>query len=314
MSDSGTFVGIDVSKRHLDVHINPGGESFRVANTQAGVELLLGRLSGMSPSLVVLEATGKLEVLCAASLSNAGLPVAVVNPRQMRDFARATGRLAKTDAIDAGVIAHFAEAVKPELRPLRDADERGFDELLVRRRQIVEMLTAEKNRLKITFTAVVRKEIKDHIAYLERRLRKADAALSEAIEASPVWRAKDELLRSVPGVGAVTARTLIAEFPELGGLTRRKAASLAGVAPMNRDSGMKRGKRAIRGGRKEVRKVLYMAALSATRSHPGMRAHYRRLTAAGKPKKVALVAVMRKLIIELNAVLARGTAWQPEMP
>lgn len=314
MPDSGTFVGIDVSKRHLDVHINPGGESFRVANTQDGVESLLGRLAGSPLSLVVLEATGKLEVVCAAFLSGAGLPVAVVNPRQMRDFARATGRLAKTDRIDAEVIAHFAEAVKPELRPLRNADERGFSELLMRRRQIVEMLTAEKNRVKITITAVVRKEIKDHIAYLERRLRKADAALSEAIEASPVWRAKDELLRSVPGVGEVTARTLIAGLPELGGLTRRTVASLVGVAPMNRDSGMMRGKRTIRGGRKEVRNALYMATLAATRHHPVMRAHYQRLTAAGKPKKVALVAVMRKLVIELNAVLARGTAWEPEMP
>ncbi|MDA1256649.1 MAG: IS110 family transposase [Chloroflexi bacterium] len=314
MPDSGTFVGIDVSKRYLDVHVNPGGESFRVANTQDGVESLLERLAGSSPSLMILEATGKFEVVCAASLSNAGLPVVVVNPRQMRDFARATGHLAKTDAIDAGVIAHFAEAAKPKLRPLRDAGEREFNESLVRRRQIVEMLTAEKNRLKITFTTVVRREIKGHIAYLKRRLGMADAALAEAIEASPIWRAKDELLRSVPGVGVVTARTLIAELPELGRLTRREIASLVGAAPMNRDSGNTRGKRAIRGGRKEVRNALYMATLIATRHHPGMRAFYRRLADAGKPKKVALVAAMRKLVIELNAVLARGSAWEPKMP
>ncbi|MCH7594677.1 MAG: IS110 family transposase [Chloroflexi bacterium] len=314
MPESSTFVGIDVSKRHLDVHVAPAGESFRLDNTQKGSDELGVRLAGVTPSLVVLEATGKLEVVCASSLSSMGLPVVVVNPRQVRDFARAIGRLAKTDTIDAAVIAHFAAAVKPELRPLRDADERGFDELLTRRRQIVEMLTAEKNRMKITFTALVRREIKNHIAYLERRLGKADGALADAIEASPAWRVKEELLRSVPGVGEVTARTLIAELPELGRLSRREIASLVGVAPINRDSGMMRGRRTVWGGRRSVRNVLYMAALAATRCHPELRAFYQRLVAGGKPKKVALVATMRKLIITLNAVLARGTVWKPEMP
>ncbi len=314
MSDSSSYVGIDVSKQWLDVHVTPGAEAFRVGNTHDGVKELSGRLARVAPSLVVLESTGKFEAMCAASLSSAGLPVVVVNARHVRDFARATGRLAKTDALDAGVIAQFAAAVKPELRPLRDAGLRGFDEMLVRRRQIVNMLTAEKNRLKITFTALVRREIKNHIAYLERRLEKADGALADAIEASPVWRVTEELLRSVPGVGEVTARTLIAELPELGRLTRREIASLIGVAPINRDSGMMRGRRTVWGGRRSVRNVLYMAALAATRCHPELRAFYQRLVAAGKPKKVALVAAMRKLIIELNAVLARGSAWEPIMP
>lgn len=314
MGKDGVFVGIDVSKGHLDVHAVPSGESFRVDNTSQGVDELIGRLRGLAPSLVVLEASGKLETVCAASVDDAGFQIAVVNPRYVRDFARASGRLAKTDTLDAQVIAQFAQAMKPEVRRLPTEEERQFDELLARRRQIVGMLTAEKNRLKITFTRKVRRRIKAHIRWLGQELGDADQGLGEAVQASPLWQASEAILRSVPGVGEVTARTLIAELPELGRLSRKQIASLVGVAPMNRDSGLMRGRRTVWGGRQAVRNVLYMAALSAIRCNPQLRAFYRRLVAAGKPKKVALVATMRKLIITLNAILMRGTVWEPRTP
>ena len=314
MAKDGAFVGIDVSKDHLDVHAVPSGESFRVDNTPQGVDELIGRLRSLEPSLVVLEASGKLETACAASVDNAGFHIAVVNPRHVRDFARASGRLAKTDTLDAKVIAHFAQAMKPEVRPLPTEEERQFDELLARRRQIVGMLTAEKNRLKITFTRKVRRRIKAHIRWLEQELGDADQGLAEAVQASPLWQASEAILRSVPGVGEVTARTLIAELPELGRLSRKQIASLVGVAPMNRDSGLMRGRRTVWGGRQAVRNVLYMAALAAIRCNPQLRAFYQRLVAAGKPKKVALAATMRKLIITLNAILMRGTVWEPRTP
>ena len=314
MAKDGAFVRIDVSKNHLDVHAVPSGESFRVDNTPQGIDKLIGRLHSLAPSLVVLEASGKLETVCAASVDNAGFHIAVVNPRHVRGFARASGRLAKTDTLDAKVIAHFAQAMKPEVRPLPTKEERQFDELLARRRRIVGMLTAEKNRRKITFTREVRRRIKAHIRWLEQELGDADQGLAEAVQASPLWQASEAILRSVPGVGEVTARTLIAELPELGRLSRKQIASLVGVAPMNRDSGLMRGRRTVWGGRQAVRNVLYMAALSAIRCNPQLRAFYQRLVAAGKPKKVALVATMRKLIITLNAILMRGTVWEPRTP
>jgi len=314
MAKDGGFVGIDVSKDHLDVHAVPSGESFRVDNTPEGVDELIVRLRRLEPSLVVLEASGKLETVCAASVDDAGFHVAVVNPRHVRDFARASGCLAKTDALDAKVIAQFAQAMKPDVRPLRTEEERQFGELLARRRQIVRMLTAEKNRLKITFTHKVRRRIRAHIRWLEQELGDADRGLAEAVQASPLWQASEAILRSVPGVGEVTARTLIVELPELGHLSRKQIASLVGVAPMNRDSGLMRGRRTVWGGRQEVRNVLYMAALAAIRCNPQLRAFYQRLVGAGKPKKVALIATMRKLIITLNAILMRGTAWEPRTP
>ncbi len=314
MNNGSTFAGIDVSGEHLDVHITPSGEAFRVENTPEGIDGLARRLRKLGPEMVVLEASGKLEIPCLATLHRAGIPVAAVNPRQVRDFARAIGRLAKTDAIDAEVIARFGEAIRPQVRPIPTQEERELDEMLGRRRSLIQMLTAENNRLKRTFSPRVAKDIKVHVRWLERALKKAEAELADAIRNSPAWQAREELLTSVPGVGVVTARTLMAEMPELGALTDRQAASLLGVAPMNRDSGRMRGKRTIRGGRHVARSVLYMAALAAIRHDPKMRSFYRRLVAAGKPKKVAIVATMRKLIILINAVSARGTAWAPTAP
>ena len=305
------YAGIDVSKRHLDVHIRPSSETFQVDYAPDGLAELARRLKRARAALVMLEATGKLEIVAAAELSKAGLSVVVVNPRQVRDFARATGQLAKTDAIDARVIAHFAEAVQPEVRPLPGPAERRLDEMVTRRRQILEMSKGERNRLETVFHPALRRRIKVHVRWLGRELMGVDEDLDAEIKASPVWRVKEQLLRSVPGIGTVTARTLIAELPELGKLTEKSIASLVGVAPMNCDSGLMRGKRTIRGGRASVRCALYMSALSATRWNPDISAFYRRLLAAGKPKKAALIAAMRKLLVTLNAVMARGTAWQP---
>ncbi len=312
MADYQSYIGVDVSKSWLDVHVNPGAETFRVEYTAAGLNELVARLSDRSDGLVVLEATGKYEAVAAASLAGSGFRVAVVNPRQVRNFAHATGRLAKTDRLDAEVIALFAEAVKPEVRPLPSEQEAQFNELLARRRQVIEMLVAENNRLKGVSSRKVGKSIKVHIAWLKRALGRADDDLSDAVESSPVWRAKEALLRSVPGIGPVTSMALLAGLPELGKLSSKEIASLVGVAPMNRDSGMMRGKRTISGGRSAVRTALYMAALAATRCSPQLAPFYSRLVEAGKPKKVALVAVMRKLLVTLNAVIARGTPWLPQ--
>jgi transposase len=303
-------VGVDVSKDRLDVHLRPSGEALAVARDGKGLEQLVERLAAFDVSLVVVEATGGFETTVAAALAGAGLPLAVVNPRQIRDFARALGKLAKTDAIDAEVIALFAEKVRPEARPLASQEARALAELVARRRQIVEMIGMEANRRRQAAAKRLVKKIDRHLAFLEKELADVDADIDAGIRASPVWREKEDLLTSVPGVGAVTARTLIAELPELGQLDRRKLAALVGVAPFNRDSGQWRGHRMIGGGRTSVRNALYMAALAATRWNPVIRAAYRRFVARGRPKKVALVACLRRLLTILNAILRDKSPWQ----
>ena len=307
-----TFIGIDVAKAQLDVAVRPTGERWTVPQTEAGVADLVARLQPLAPTLIVLEATGGLERLASAALAAAGLPVAVVNPRQVRDFAKATGRLAKTDRLDAQVLAHFAEAVRPQPRPVPEEQAQLLSAQLARRRQLVEMLTAEKNRLG-TAPRPVRQRIQTHIAWLEQELRAVEDDLSTTLRASPVWREQDDLLRSVPGVGPVVSLTLLAELPELGTLNRKQIAALVGVAPLNRDSGTLRGRRTVWGGRARVRAVLYLAALVATRHNPVLRAFYDRLRAAGKPPKVALTACMHKLLLILNALLKHRTPcpWSP---
>jgi len=310
MTAANVFIGIDVSKAHLDVAVRPTGDAFRVANDPEGLAELSARLAPLGPALVVLEATGGLEHPAAAALAAAGHHVAVVNPRQAHDFAKAIGRLAKTDRLDADTLALFAERVRPEPRPLPDAAARAFEALLGRRRQLVEMRAAEQNRLGSTTAASVRKSLQAHIDWLSRQLDKVEKELGQAIEASPVWRAKDELLQSIKGIGQTVARTLLAELPELGTLTRQQIAALAGLAPLNRDSGQRKGQRTIRGGRAEVRSLLYMAALSAARYNPALRAFSDRLKQAGKAVKVRLVAVARKLLTIANAVLRDGRPWE----
>lgn len=307
------FVGIDIAKAYLDVGIVPSGERERFEYTDAGVTSLIERLRPLTPHLVVLEATGGLELVVTAALANAGLPVVVVNPRQARDFAKATGRLAKTDAIDALVLAQFGQSVRPEPRPLKDRQALELEALVVRRRQLVDMLTAEKNRLGLA-NKRVRKGIQLHIKWLEKRLADTDDDLQAFIKASPVWREKEELLRSTPGVGPVLSATLLAELPELGTLNRRQIAGLVGVAPLNRDSGQYRGSRGIWGGRASVRGVLYMATLVAVRCNPVLRSFYQRLKTAGKKPKVALVACMRKLLTILNAMVRNNTHWNYTPP
>lgn len=309
-------VGIDVAKATLDVQVRPSDERWSVTNDEAGIRTLVEQLRGIGPSQIVLEATGGYELAAVSALAAAALPVVVVNPRQVRDFAKATGRLAKTDRLDAAVLARFAEQVRPEARPLATADQQELDALLTRRRQLIEMLTAEKNRLGQVFVRGgkhVRKSLKTHIAFLERELRMTDTDLGALVRRSPVWRERDELLQSAPGVGPVLSRTILAALPELGQLDRKAIAALVGVAPLNRDSGTMRGKRMIFGGRAPVRTALYMGTLTATRCNPVIRAFYQRLVAAGKPKKVALTACMRKLLIILNAMVRQGTRWTPQL-
>ncbi len=302
------YVGVDVSKARLDIAARPSGEMWTVANDEEGIEALLGRLRRMRPSLVVLEASGGYERPVVATLAAAGIPVAVVNPRQARDFAKATGKLAKTDELDAQALAHFAEAVRPEVRPIPDEQAREFAAVLARRRQVVGMLVAEGNRLE-TSVSPVRERIEAHIGFLEAELDDLDRDLDKAIRESPVWREKDELLRSVPGVGPKVSATLLADLPELGAVNNKKLAALVGVAPLNRDSGVFRGKRRVWGGRAAVRQMLYMAAVTAARCNPAFQEFYGRLVAAGKPKKVALTACMRKLLAVLNSMLRHGTRW-----
>lgn len=309
MSPVSVFVGVDVAKADLVTALRPGEEAWTVPNDEAGVQELLRRLRLQRPTLVVLEATGGYERGVVAALASAGVPLVVANPRQVRDFARSTGQLAKTDRIDARILALFAERVRPEPRPLPDEATRTLDALLTRRRQILEMLTAERNRLEHA-VAAVRRDLLQHIRWLERRLRDVDHDLDRTIQSSPVWRAKDDLLRSIPGVGPVTSRTLIGDLPELGTLNRKQVAALVGVAPLARDSGTLKGKRLVWGGRAPVRAALYMAALVASRCNPTIKAFYQRLVAAGKPKKVALTACMRKLLTILNAVMKTNTAWR----
>jgi transposase len=305
------FIGIDVAKAQLEFAGRPSGATGTVSNAVDGIDALVAQLRALTPALIVLEATGGYEAAAVAALATAGLPVVVANPRQVRDFARATGQLAKTDAIDAQVLALFAERVRPTPRPLPDEAAQALDALLTRRRQLIAMLIAERNRLLIARPAV-RRDLQQHIRFLERRLREADDDLHSAVKASPVWRVKDDLLQSVPGVGRVVSLTLLAELPELGRVSHKEIAALVGVAPLNRDSGTLRGKRLVYGGRAPVRAALYMAALVASKCNPVIRAFYQRLRAAGKPAKVALTACMRKLLTILNAIARSGTPWQPE--
>jgi len=305
------FVGIDVSKAHLDVHVLPTGDSFRVSHDDDGLVTLIERLRPVAPVVLVLEATGGYDVTAAATLASAGLPVAVVNPRQIRDFARATGQLAKTDTLDARVIALFAEAVRPAPRPLPDEQARALGELIARRRQLVDMLGAEQNRRRLLHDRRLQRHVDAHIAWLEEALRRLDHDLTTLIRSTPVWRETEDLLRSVPGIGPVTACTLIADLPELGHLDRRRIAALAGLAPFARDSGAFRGRRMIAGGRAHIRRVLYMATLTAIKHNPAIRVFYLRLVAAGRPGKLALTAAMRKLLTVLNAMLRDRRPWQP---
>jgi len=310
MPEDKVYVGIDVAKASMDVAVHQSQQRWSFSNDDEGIGKAVCCLREVAPALIVMEATGGIELPIAAALAAAGLPVAVVNPRQVRDFARATGKLAKTDAIDAQVIAHFAAALKPTPHPLPGAQAQEFDALLTRRRQVVEMLTAEKNRLSSAPSKAVREHIKAHIGWLERELANINSDLGRRVRQSPIWREKDALLRSVPGVGPVLSFTFLADLPELGALDRKQIAALVGVAPLNHDSGALRGKRAIWGGRATVRAVLYMSTLAATRYNPVIRAFYRRLCAAGKAKKVALTACMRKLLTILNAMVKHHTPWR----
>ena len=304
------FVGVDVAKAELVVACRPEGAGWTASNDAEGIAATVARLRSLAPRLIVLEATGGYERAVVTALAVGGLPaVVVVNPRQVRDFAKATGQLAKTDALDADLLALFADRVRPTPRPLPDAIVQQLDALMTRRRQLLDMLTAERNRLEHA-VGPIRRSLVDHIRWLERRVAAVDRDLDDTIARSPVWRAKDDLLRSVPGVGPVVSRTLLADVPELGHLNRKQIAALVGVAPLARDSGTLRGKRIVWGGRAPVRAVLYMGALVATRRNPVIRAFYRRLLAAGKPKKVALIACMRKLLTILNAMMRTSTTWQ----
>lgn len=303
------FVGIDVSKAQLDVVLRPSSEVLQFANSEEGIAQLTAKLVALKPTLILLEATGGYQTATVASLSVAGLAVAVVNPRQVRDFAKAIGRLAKTDQIDAAVLAQYADLVRPKPRPLRDEDTLALDALVTRRRQVIEMITAEQNR-HTQAPKALRPSIKAHINFLKREVQDINRELDTTVRNTPLWREQDELMQSTPGVGKVTTTTLMATLPELGKLDRKQIAALVGVAPMNRDSGTFRGKRSVWGGRASVRAVLYMATLVATRANPTIRNFYEKLCAAGKAKKVALTACMRKLLTILNAMVRSGTSWR----
>ena len=312
MDQQPSYAGIDVAKSQLDVAVRPTGDRWEVTNDAAGIQQLVCWLKTLEPVMVLLEATGGLELPLVTALAAEAVPVVVVNPRQVRDFARATGKLAKTDALDAAVLAHFAEAVRPAVRPLRDAESQILNSLAARRHQVMTMLVSEKNRLSSATTVAVRPRIEAHISWLERELDDIDKGLRQTLRQSPVWREKDDLLRTVPGVGEQVSLTLLAYLPELGTLNRRQIAALVGVAPFNRDSGTLRGKRTVWGGRARVRAALYMGALVASRFNPVIRDFYQRLVAAGKPKKLALTACMRKLLIILNSMLKHCSAWRAE--
>ena len=314
MSDNSadSFVGIDVSKAHLDVGVRPGGETFRVSRNEDGLELLAQKLKTIGPKLVVMEATGGLEMPVVAALFGAGLEVAVINPRQARDFAKAVGKLAKTDAIDALVLAHLAEALRPPVRAMPDEEAQILQALLARRRQLVEMLTAEKNRLEGAHSAA-KPLIKKHITWLERQLGHVDDDLGGAIRKTPIWCKKDDILQSVSGIGRVVSTTLLAQLPELGTLSHKEISALVGVAPFNDDSGKMRGKRHIRGGRADVRAALYMGTLSAIRFNPTIKPFHQRLIKAGKLPKVAITACMHKLLILINAMLRDMSPYDPQL-
>jgi transposase len=303
------FVGIDVSKAELAIAVEPIAETWISATTADAVEQLVQRLAALRPQLIVVEATAGYELPLVTACAAAGLPIAVVNPRQVRAFAQAIGRTAKTDAIDAALLARFGARVQPEVRPLPDADTRALAALIGRRRQLIEMLGAEQRRLAQATTSPVRRDLRTHIRWLERRLDEVGEDIRGAVERSAVWRVQEDLLRSVPGIGPIVARTLLAELPELGRLDRRAVAALVGVAPFNRDSGRWRGRRMIWGGRRSIRAALYMAALVGARRNPPLARFYQRLRQQGKPAKVALVAVMRKLLTIVNAIVKHQLPW-----
>lgn len=306
------YIGIDISKTQLDVSERPSNQQQHYSRDESGIKQLVHFLKARTPTLIVLEATGGLEVSVVSALFEAQLPVAVVNPRQVRDFAKASGRLAKTDQLDAALLAHFGEALKPTVRPLPNEQQRQLDGLIGRRRQLVEILVAERNRHTLA-QPQAQASLERHITWLETELSDIEQQLQTLIQQTPVWREQDELLQGVPGIGIVTATSLLALLPELGKLSHKQIAALVGVAPFNADSGQHKGKRMIWGGRIEVRSVLYMATLSATRFNPVIRLFYQRLVAAGKPKKVALTAAMHKLLTILNAILRHKQPWQNQL-
>jgi len=304
------FIGIDVSKDRLDVHVRPSSEAFAVTRDSEGLEALVARLQTLAPQLVVVEATGGFETVVASAIGAAGLPLAVINPRQIRAFATACGQMAKTDRLDAQVVAHFAEAVQPEARAIPDESARALGELVTRRRQIIGMMVAERNRRRQLTQPRLLKTVDRILATLQEQLSAIERDIDEAIRGTPAWREKEELLTSAPAIGPKIARILIADLPELGTLTRRKIAALAGTAPFSRDSGKWRGQRSIAGGRGSVRAALFMAVLVSIRRNLPLAALYHRLRAAGKPAKVAIVAAMRKLLVTLNAMLRDKTEWR----
>jgi transposase len=312
MEQSPIAVGLDVSKSEIVVATNPAGALWTSDTTPAAIDQLIARLIELRPDVIVVEATGGYERAVVAAAVAAGLPIAIVNPRQVRAFAKAVGQLAKTDAIDAALLALFGVRVRPAVRPLPDAETQALAALLARRRQLQDMLVSERQRLEKATMTKVRRDLRQHIRWLERRVDDVDEDIDGAIKRSPVWRVKDDLLQSVPGIGPTVSRTLLAELPELGQLDRRAIAALVGVAPFNRDSGRSRGRRYIRGGRASLRASLYMGALVAARHNPVLRTYYRRLRDAGKPSKVALVAVMRKLLTIVNAMMKHQLKWQPQ--
>jgi transposase len=305
------FVGIDVSKAWLDIAVHEQKEITRFSNDEVGIASLVKALHKLKPKLIVLEPTGGFEMLVVAELSQASLPVAVVNGKRVRDFAKATGRIAKTDKLDARVLAHFAAAIRPQVRSLRNEEEEQLTALLTRRRQILDMLTVEKNRV-VTVRAKMRPDLEAHIHWLSHNLKELDQEIEEFVKGSPLWKEKDTLLQSVPGVGPVTSATMLGMLPELGQLNRQEIAALVGVAPFNKDTGGKHGKRRIFGGRADVRSVLYMAALSAKKHNPFLRKFYQRLIQHGKEKKVALTACMRKLLVILNAMVRTNQPWRSQ--
>jgi len=309
MDGTDVFIGVDVSKDTLDVAVRPTGEEMSFANTEDGASAMRDFIQSFSPRLIVLEATGGWEAVGVSVLAAKGLPVVVVNPRPVRNFAKAMGLLAKTDKIDARTLARFAEAVKPEVRPLKGEEAQRLEAFLARRRQLLQMSTAEKNRL-VLASRWTKKDIQAHIGWWDKELDKVNRELQKLIRKSPLWRERDEILQSVKGVGPTLSVTLLSDLPELGTLNRKKIAALVGIAPLNRDSGKYRGRRAIWGGRSQVRIVLYMAARAAIRFNPVIRAFAERLKKAGKPYKVVVTACMRKLLTILNAMVKNGTRWQ----
>ena len=313
MEQQSIYVGVDVSKHRLDVAARPSGDIWEVRHDGSGIEELVLSMKSLNPTIVLLEASGGMELRLVSALAVASVPVVVVNPRQVRDFVRATGKLAKTDALDAKVLAHFAEAVHPSACPLPDEDTQAINSLLTRRHQVVSMLVSEKNRLSSCVDAV-RPRIQAHIAWLEQEVSDLDEGLRQALRDSPLWQEKNDLLLSVPGVGEQVSFALLAYLPELGSLNRRQVAALVGVAPFNRDSGSLRGKRTVWGGRARVRCVLYMGALVTSRYNPTIKAFYERLLEAGKPKNVALTACMRKLLTILNSMIKNNSPWRDLSP